>query len=61
MAVSPWFLWQLFFPPPLDLTVYTDTVDYEFKDEEYAAEFAALNAPRIDVEDQADQRIAEEA
>lgn len=61
LAVSPWFLWQLFFPPPLDLTVYTDTVDYEFKDEEYAAEFAALNAPRIDVEDQADQRIAEEA
>lgn len=49
-----------FFSPPLDLTVYTDMVDYEFKDEEYAAEFAALNNPRIEADDDSGQSFTEE-
>jgi hypothetical protein len=33
----------LVFPPPVDLTAYFDTVLYEFRDQEYAEEFAELN------------------
>jgi hypothetical protein len=39
----PWFAWELVFPPPFDLTVYSDTIDYEFRDQDYAEEFADLN------------------
>jgi hypothetical protein len=48
VALSPWFLWQVFFPPPVDLTAYTDEVDYEFRDQDYAEEFAALNGTVTD-------------
>lgn len=43
VCLSPWFVLQMVFPPPIDLTAYTDSVEYEFRDPEYAAEFAALN------------------
>ncbi len=43
---SPYFVWEVFFPPPVDLTAYSKTVDYEFRNAEYAAEFAALNRTR---------------
>jgi len=43
VACIPLFVWEMVFPPALDLTAYSETVDYEFRDAEYAAEFRALN------------------
>jgi hypothetical protein len=43
VCLLPFILWETFFPPPIDLTAYSETVDYEFRDPEYAAEFAELN------------------
>jgi hypothetical protein len=45
LCMTPLLLWQLFFPPPLDLTATSSTVEYEFRDRDYAAEFARLNQP----------------
>jgi len=39
----PYFVWEVFFPPTIDITAYKDSVDYEFADEDYAYDFAALN------------------
>jgi hypothetical protein len=47
-CMLPYFLWEVIAPRPIDLTAYTETVDYEFRDAEYAEEFAALNqAPSV--------------
>jgi len=43
ICLSPLFLWETFFPPSIDITAYKDSVDYEFKNESYACEFASLN------------------
>jgi hypothetical protein len=43
VCLAPYFLWETFFPPSIDITAFPDNVDYEFRDEEYAHEFAALN------------------
>jgi hypothetical protein len=43
VCASPYFLWELLSPRPIDLSAHTDTVDYEFRDEAYADEFAILN------------------
>lgn len=43
VCLFPWALWQIFFPPPFDMTAYADSVDYQFRDAEYAEEFAVLN------------------
>ena len=43
LCMVPWFAWELIFPRPIDLTAYSDTVDYEFRDADYAQEFAELN------------------
>ena len=40
-CLIPWFAWETFSPRPIDLTAYSDTVDYEFRDEEYADEYGA--------------------
>jgi hypothetical protein len=48
VSISPWFLWQAIFPPPIDLTAYTETVVYEFRNAVYAEEFASLNDGRIE-------------
>jgi len=45
ICLLPVILWEVFFPRPIDLTAYADTVDYEFRDPEYAEEFAELNLP----------------
>jgi hypothetical protein len=45
VCLLPVFLWEMFFPRPFDMTAFSDTVDYEFRDPDYAAEFAALNPP----------------
>jgi hypothetical protein len=42
-CLVPYFAWELLSPRPIDLTAYSDHVDYEFRDEEYANEFLALN------------------
>jgi hypothetical protein len=41
--LSPVMLWEWHFPPALDLTAYSESVDYDFRDPEYALEFACLN------------------
>jgi hypothetical protein len=43
VCLLPVILWKTFFPQPFDMTAYSATVDYEFRDPDYAAEFAALN------------------
>ena len=54
-VLVPWFLWETFFPPPIDLTAYSDTVDYEFRDRIYAEEFAALNNAQTDATPEEDK------
>jgi hypothetical protein len=46
----PWFIFQASFPLPLDLTAYSDAVDYEFKDANYAEEFAELNSGALEMD-----------
>ena len=43
LCMSPWFVWETFSPRPIDLTATSETVDYEFRDESYAQEFAIIN------------------
>jgi hypothetical protein len=43
LCIMPFFMLEAFFPPPIDVTAYSTTVDYEFADEAYADEFARLN------------------
>jgi hypothetical protein len=42
-CMLPYFIWEIISPRPVDLTAYHETVDYEFRDATYAAEFASLN------------------
>lgn len=44
-CLLPLLVWETFFPRPFDMTAFSDTVDYEFRDPDYAIEFAALNQP----------------
>ena len=41
-CVLPYIVFQAFFPPPFDVTAYSESIDYEFRDAELAREFAAL-------------------
>ena len=43
ICLVPLFLLEIWFPPAIDLTAYSDTVDYEFRDEFYALQFSLLN------------------
>lgn len=43
VSLAPYLLWETIFPPPIDITAYSDNVDYEFKDPKYASHFAKLN------------------
>lgn len=47
VGLIPGTLLTVFFPPPLDITSHSDSVWYEFRDERYAAEFAARNASGV--------------
>lgn len=47
VCCSPLFLWQVFRPAAIDLTVFPRTVDYEFASSEYADEFARLNSDHL--------------
>jgi hypothetical protein len=43
VCLSPFILIQVFFPPAFDITAFSDSVDYEFRDSQLAYEFANLN------------------
>ena len=43
LCMVPWFAWELVYPRPVDLTAYSSTVTFEFRDEDYADDFASLN------------------
>ena len=49
ILLIPYILWETFVPRFFDMTVYTDTVTYEFKDKAYADEFASLNIKLSDI------------
>lgn len=43
LCVLPQVIYELFFPHAFCITAFTKSVDYEFRDEDAAYEFAALN------------------
>ena len=43
ICILPQIVWEIVFPPAFDFTAFKKSVDYEFRDVDYAAEFAALN------------------
>ena len=43
ICLAPYIAWEIFFPPSFEITAYAKSIDYEFRDEEYAMEFAELN------------------
>lgn len=46
-ALSPWILFEVFFPRRFDVTARGEWIDYEFASAEYAEEFAALNESHV--------------
>jgi hypothetical protein len=42
-CLSPWLLTEIFYPQPISLTTYAESVVYEFRDGVYARDFAVLN------------------
>jgi hypothetical protein len=50
VCLLPVMVWETLFPRPIDLTAYSTTVDYEFRDMVYAQEFAALNGIALEAE-----------
>ena len=54
LCLLPKVIFEVFFPMPFDMTVFADSVDYEFKSKDYAVEFAVLNidAEWVKVDDQ---------
>ena len=43
LCLMPHFLWELLWPPAIDITAYKDSVDFGFRDADYAYDFADLN------------------
>jgi hypothetical protein len=43
VILLPWAAWEAWFPPAVSLTLQGGTVEYEFRDVEFAAEFRSLN------------------
>lgn len=43
LCIAPQLVFEAFFPKPFDITAYSDSVDYEFTDEDLAVDFAAFN------------------
>ena len=46
-ALSPWILFEFFFPRRFEVTPRGEWIDYEFASAEYAEEFAALNESHV--------------
>ena len=47
VALLPFGFWNLLRPPAFAITIDGDHLIYEFRDSEYAIEFAALNDGRV--------------
>jgi hypothetical protein len=47
VVLAPFFVWELRNPPVFDLTAWPKSVDYEFRDPLYAAEFAHINGSDV--------------
>ena len=47
VCMAPIFILRVFLAPVIDVTCYAKSVEYEFSDAEYAAEFAVLNGGEI--------------
>jgi len=47
LAISPYVLAEVIWPPFFDTTARSDSIDYEFASPEYAAEFHNLNAAHV--------------
>lgn len=58
VCLLPVVLWETVFPRAFDMTAFTDTVDYEFRDAAYAEEFALLNQPTVEDSREAEQGAA---
>lgn len=43
LCLAPQLIYKVFFPSPFEITAYSNSVDYEFRDEDMAYEFAELN------------------
>lgn len=43
VCLLPQIIYEVVYPKPFDITAFSNSVDYEFADEEFAFEFAALN------------------
>ncbi len=43
LVCAPYFLWHVFFPPAIEITVTENTVTYHFADQGYAERFAEDN------------------
>ena len=41
-CVLPYFAWEVFWPPAIDITAFKDSVDYEFRSFDYACDFAEM-------------------
>ena len=48
LAIVPEILLDVFVPQSFDTTVFREHVDYEFRDAEFAAEFAELNGGEVE-------------
>jgi hypothetical protein len=42
-CLLPQILYEILYPRPFDVTAWAESVDYEFKSQEYAVDFALLN------------------
>ena len=42
-CLMPYFVWEVFWPPAIDITAFKDSVDYEFRSSDYAHDFAEMN------------------
>jgi hypothetical protein len=47
LAMSPYILFEVFFPRRFNITARGDWIDYEFSSPVYAAEFALLNEAHV--------------
>src|SRR5262245_30355543 len=47
VVMLPYCIWEVLNPLPFDITAYGQSVDYEFRDPLYAAEFAEENASEV--------------
>lgn len=43
IAYLPWAIWQVIFPPALEVSLEGPNIDYDFRSEEYAQRFLELN------------------